>query len=203
MSKIIALVGCSASGKDTLLKELVSRYRYIPIISTTSRPKRKGEKEGVEYHFLTKEQVEEELKQNKFAEYRCYKVASGEEWLYGIRKQDIKLDDDNIYVMIVDVDGLIAIRNYVNSAGYKKVLTGIYIDCSGYIRLRRSLEREGIMSDMQVTEVCRRFLDDMVKVDKRARGECNLIIKNNDEDDFEKNVKLFKELFGNKNEKRN
>ena len=158
MSKIIALVGCSASGKDTLLKELVHTYEYIPIVSTTSRPKRKGEVDGVEYNFLSNEQIKEELKQGKFAEYKCYKVASGEEWLYGIRKQDIKLDDDNTYIMIVDADGLIAIRKYLDSIGHKEALTGIYINCSGYIRIKRSLEREGFMNDEQVKEVCRRFL---------------------------------------------
>lgn len=197
MSKIIILVGCSSSGKDTLVKELIKRYNYIPIISTTSRPKRINEKNGVEYNFVSKEEIIKGIKNNEFIEYRCYKVANGEEWFYGIKKDEIKLHDNNIYIGITDIDGLIEMKKYLKTIKYENILTSVYLNCSGFIRIKRSLKREGIMTDEQVNEVCRRYLDDMKKIDIRARTECDLIMDNNCEYDFENNLKYFKKEFRN------
>ena len=49
---ILILCGKSGCGKDTLFKKLVNEdHLFSPIISTTTRPMRKGEKEGREYYF--------------------------------------------------------------------------------------------------------------------------------------------------------
>ena len=72
MKKIITLTGCSASGKDTLLNMII-RYNknILPIISTTTRPMRKGEKEGVNYYFKDK------IDLDSLIEYREYKTVNG------------------------------------------------------------------------------------------------------------------------------
>ena len=53
---IIYLTGKSASGKDSIAKELVKRVsglvKYIPY---TTRPRRSHEVDGREYHFITEE----------------------------------------------------------------------------------------------------------------------------------------------------
>lgn len=53
--KIIALIGKAGSGKDTILKEILKQepIKYNEIISCTTRPKREGEIDGVNYYFLT------------------------------------------------------------------------------------------------------------------------------------------------------
>ena len=50
----VVIVGAMASGKTTMLKEFINRG-YNPVISCTTRPKRRGEKDGVDYHFVTDE----------------------------------------------------------------------------------------------------------------------------------------------------
>lgn len=55
--KIIALIGEAGSGKDFLLRCARSKYpNYNTIISCTTRPKRMGEVEGINYYYLTNEE---------------------------------------------------------------------------------------------------------------------------------------------------
>ena len=52
MSKIFYFMGKSASGKDTIFKEIKERMPELKtIVLYTTRPIREGEQEGVEYHF--------------------------------------------------------------------------------------------------------------------------------------------------------
>ena len=58
--KIITLTGASASGKDLLLNEIVKDNENIkPIISVTTRPKREGEQDGVDYKYISFEEFKE------------------------------------------------------------------------------------------------------------------------------------------------
>ena len=54
---IFTLTGPSGSGKTTLVGQLVEKYpnRVERIVTTTSRPPRPGETDGVDYHFLSRE----------------------------------------------------------------------------------------------------------------------------------------------------
>lgn len=54
--KLIALFGPSASGKDTLAKELLKRNDVSEIVSCTTRPMRDYEKDGIDYHFMNEEE---------------------------------------------------------------------------------------------------------------------------------------------------
>ena len=68
--KIIVLSGPSGVGKTTICERLMSArsdLRYS--ISATSRPKRKVEKDGREYVFLTRGEFGEWIKQGRFVEY--------------------------------------------------------------------------------------------------------------------------------------
>ena len=60
--KIIALIGEAGSGKDTILRSILKKgFSYHEIISCTTRPPREGEKEGVNYYYLTIEEFENKL----------------------------------------------------------------------------------------------------------------------------------------------
>jgi guanylate kinase len=67
-SNFAVIVGPAGAGKDTLRNCLVNtdKKSYMPILSTTTRPKREGEVDGVDYHFSSAEAVEEGLKRREF-----------------------------------------------------------------------------------------------------------------------------------------
>lgn len=50
-SRFAVIAGPTGAGKDTIRNELAKSPQYINILSTTSRPFRPSEQEGVEYHF--------------------------------------------------------------------------------------------------------------------------------------------------------
>lgn len=66
--QILVLTGLSGTGKSSLEKKLVENESASKIISHTSRPERKGEKEGEDYYFVTKEQFEKMKKSGEFFE---------------------------------------------------------------------------------------------------------------------------------------
>ena len=68
--KIIVLSGPSGVGKTTICHELMKRCKHLRYsTSATSRPKRKGEKDGREYFFLTRTKFGEWIKKGWFVEY--------------------------------------------------------------------------------------------------------------------------------------
>lgn len=93
---MLVLVGKTASGKDTIKKELL-KLGMQDIATCTTRPMRSGEINGVSYHFLSKDEFLEKEKEGYFAEHTKYHVATGETWYYGTPKKDIA--DDKILIM--------------------------------------------------------------------------------------------------------
>ena len=53
---LIILMGKSGAGKDTIQNEIIDRYNFNRFVSTTTRPMRKGEVNGREYHFVSVEE---------------------------------------------------------------------------------------------------------------------------------------------------
>ena len=67
---LVILSGVSGAGKDTIKKELMKRNNnIITLPSFTSRTKRKHEEEGVQYHFISKDEFEAKIRQGDFYEY--------------------------------------------------------------------------------------------------------------------------------------
>ena len=65
---MIILCGASASGKTVTALELQRKYGLSKAVTTTTREKRVGESDGVEYFFISKEEFQKRLKENKFVE---------------------------------------------------------------------------------------------------------------------------------------
>ena len=56
---MIVLSGPSASGKTEVAKRLMNQYGVKRVITTTTRPMRTGEVDGVDYLFVSKEKFKE------------------------------------------------------------------------------------------------------------------------------------------------
>jgi guanylate kinase len=117
---ILILSGPSGCGKSSLLKELYKRIdNYYFSISTTTRSPRVGEKDGVDYHFVTKEQFEDGIDNNEFLEY-----ASVHHNFYGTSLSNIKkaLDEHKLVIFDIDVQGHDLVRNKLND-----ITTSVFI----------------------------------------------------------------------------
>ena len=65
--------GFSGAGKGTVMKRLIQKYDdYALSISVTTRNPREGERDGIEYFFKTKEEVESMIENDEFLEYARY-----------------------------------------------------------------------------------------------------------------------------------
>lgn len=67
---LLVVSGPSGAGKGTICKELLRRDKEIKLsVSTTTRGIRKGEEEGINYFFISKEEFENKIYNNEFLEY--------------------------------------------------------------------------------------------------------------------------------------
>lgn len=69
---MIVLTGASASGKTVTALDLQKRHGLVKAITTTTREKRVGETDGVEYFFISKEEFQKRLAENRFVEHSIY-----------------------------------------------------------------------------------------------------------------------------------
>lgn len=163
--KIFALLGYSSVGKDTILKQVLKDMDDVkPIISTTTRPMRKGETEGVEYYFI--DDTEFFRRGTDFVEQRIYYTKVKENgvekdatWRYGIERMELEKDD--YLIVIVDSVGYKELKNYV---GNNKIVP-IFISAPQEELKARALAR----GDLEA-EVDRRLKDDYERfMDFRVR----------------------------------
>lgn len=113
-AKLIVISGPSGVGKGTIIKNLLKNKDHALAISMTTRPKREGEKHGVHYYFVTKEEFIENIKNNNFVEYaEVYK-----DIYYGTLKSEIeRILKNNINVILeIDIEGALNIKKMYHDA---------------------------------------------------------------------------------------
>ncbi len=67
------VTGPSGVGKGTLIRALLERVPGLRLsVSATTRPPRSGERDGVDYHFLTPEDFERRVARGEFVEHAAY-----------------------------------------------------------------------------------------------------------------------------------
>jgi len=72
-SKVFVITGPSGVGKGTLIRGLLERVPGLELsVSATTRPPRPGERDGVDYHFLSRERFDELVAADEFVEHADY-----------------------------------------------------------------------------------------------------------------------------------
>lgn len=145
--KIVALMGEAGSGKDTILHRIMEKYPsyFNEIISCTTRPPRQGEKEGVNYHFLSVEDFIRKILNGDMLEATEFNG-----WHYGTDSQSLTIDKINIGVF--NPEGVRCLQEDENIELYV-----FYVRAAGKQRLLRQLDRE---ENPDVDEIIRRYKAD-------------------------------------------
>ena len=153
MSRIFCLVGKSCSGKDTLYTRILDlkQPNLRPVIPYTTRPMRRGEVDGQNYHFVSGKQLEQYLAGDQIIELREYFTTQGY-WSYFTLR--FELDADRL--IITTLEGAEAL---IGCYGRPAVCV-IYLQVDDRTRLMRCIDREDRQENPDYAEVCRRFLAD-------------------------------------------
>ena len=157
MGKIFYIMGKSASGKDTIYKELMEKMpKFHSIVPYTTRPMREGEKDGVEYFFTDREELERQLASGKVIESRTYQTIAGPWTYYTVDDGQFDVADDESCLMIGTLESYEKMCAYFEAGK----MVPVYIEVPDGIRLLRAVKREENQKKPNYREVCRRYLAD-------------------------------------------
>jgi len=185
--KLIVISGPSGAGKTTLLKRLYAccPRPLAPSVSATTRPPRPGEKDGVDYHFLSREEFARRRTAGEFLE--CFEVYQRGDW-YGTLKSEVapSLANGKWVVLEIDVQGTLAVLEH-----YPDALT-IFVRPRSVEDLERRLRDRGTESEAALQrrlEVARRELSFIDRyrfqvvnddIDRAVRELCEILNQSGD-----------------------
>lgn len=156
MGKIFYLMGKSSSGKDSIFKKIKERIPELKnIILYTTRPIREGEQNGVEYHFVDENKLQELEKRGCVIEQRAYQTKHGI-WKY-FTADDGQVDLSKYSYLVIGT--LVSYQEMCKYFG-KENMIPLYVEVEDGLRLSRALERERQQAAPKYAEMCRRFLAD-------------------------------------------
>lgn len=180
MYKMYALIGQSASGKDTIVNELLKRYGDIfhGVVSHTTRPKRDYEINHKDYHFVSEEEMIDLMKSGKILEAAVFNS-----WIYGTSIES--LSEDKINLGVFNIEGIYSLLEEEEDID----LRVFYVQVKDKLRLIRQLSRE---NDPDIKEILRRYNTDAADFVEYNITFPYTAIENNTSDDFENCIATIK-----------
>ncbi len=165
---VLVLSGPSGAGKSSLINEIKDDIGdYYFSISTTTRPIREGEVEGVHYHFVNEKEFKKDIDENHFLEYA---LVHGNYYGTSLKPVREALSKGKLVIFDIDVQGNTAINNRLGD-----ITTSVFITPPSLSELKRRLLNRSTDS----TEV----IDARIKMAKREIqriSEYDFIIVNDD-----------------------
>lgn len=172
MSKLFCIMGKSASGKDTIFKRLVQdrALDLKTVVSYTTRPRRDGEREGVEYHFVSPQMLKELREAGRVIECRDYHTVHGLWSYFMVDDGQIDFSGSRDSIIIGTLESYQKIREFFG----KEHVIPIYVHVEDGLRLSRALEREKQQAVPGYAEMCRRFLADTEDFSEEKLRACEI-----------------------------
>ncbi len=144
IGQVLLISGPSGSGKSSLLNKLFSEFKntYFSISSTTRAP-RDGEKNGVNYHFISKDEFEADIKAGHFLEW-----ANVHGNFYGTSLKPVikALNENKIVIFDIDVQGFILARKQ------DFALTSVFVTTKDKSTLENRLKNRGTENNESIKE---------------------------------------------------
>lgn len=133
---ILVLSGPSGAGKSSLIKKIEDKIgAFYFSISTTTRPMREGEIEGVHYHFVDKEEFQKDIEEEHFLEYA---LVHGNYYGTSIKPVKEALKEGRIVIFDIDVQGHDAVQNRLGD-----ITTSVFITTPSLKELKHRLTSRG------------------------------------------------------------
>jgi len=158
---LVILSGPSGSGKTSVAREVCKKIgeekTYFSISSTTRAP-RDGEKDGIDYFFLSKDEFIKDIEENHFLEW-----AEVHGNYYGTSLKPIKeaLDNGKIVFLDIDVQGFEAINKI-----YPEFITSVFITTKNKQILIDRLKNRGTETEETLKTRLMNALSEMKKIDE-------------------------------------
>ncbi|MCX7702591.1 MAG: guanylate kinase [Planctomycetota bacterium] len=113
---VVVISGPSGVGKTSVVKRLLEDKRFVLSVSATTRAPRRGERNGVDYYFVSEDEFKRMVERGELLEWA---VVFGHH--YGTPKSELERasDESKILILDVDVQGVEQLR--------AKNLEGVYI----------------------------------------------------------------------------
>lgn len=145
--KIIIISAPSGCGKSTIINRIMGRGNVDLkfSVSATNRAPREGERDGVNYHFLTDEQFKKAIAEDSFVEYE--EVYPGR--YYGTLKSEIldRCARGETVVLDIDVKGGVRVKEM-----FGPMAKSIFIQPPSVDELRRRLESRATDSPQAIKQ---------------------------------------------------
>ena len=146
MKNLIILSAPSGSGKTTLCRALQRRDESIGFsVSCTSRTKRKGEINGVDYTFLTDQEFKKRIENGEFAEWEQIHG----NYYYGTLKAILEaaIQHQELLLLELDVKGAMSIKNI-----YSEKTLSIFVEPPSMDDLYTRLVKRGTDSEKRIAK---------------------------------------------------
>jgi len=114
VARVFVITGPSGVGKGTLIRGLMERLPQLELsVSATTRKPRPGERDGVDYHFLSPEEFERTVREGGFVEHADY---AGRR--YGTLRSELdrRLSEGVPVVLEIEVQGARQVRETMPEA---------------------------------------------------------------------------------------
>lgn len=131
---IFLVSGPSGAGKSTLIKKLISEFNNIYFsISSTTRDKRNGEIDGVNYNFISKDEFQNGIENNEFLEW-----AFVHNNYYGTSLKPVlsALSQNKVVIFDIDVQG-----QRIANKKFKNLITSVFITTKNQTTLENRLQK--------------------------------------------------------------
>ncbi len=156
---IVIISGPSGCGKSSLISEILKEEKNIYFsLSSTTRNIREGEKEGVNYFYISKEQFEEEIKEGLFLEW-----AQVHGNYYGTSLKPIyqALQERKLVILDIDVQG-----HEIVKKKFEKILTSVFVTTPTKKELQNRLIHRGTDNESTIQTRLKNAQIEMNRIDE-------------------------------------
>lgn len=169
-SKFATIDGPTGAGKDTLRTELIKRHPelYRPVLSTTTRPLRPGEADGVEYHFRDLNFIDQGLDERRFLQAEMIH----NQQISGLDFGDIANLDSNHFGL-----GILNVYTVKKLRLLNATMNTMFIIAPSYTELRRRME---LSRSMKEDEINRRLTAAISEIQTALADEKYYLVTNTD-----------------------